>query len=363
MKKELFLLIIALSLGVTELRAQNWNLVETFDFNSGPLNTSVWHTYYNYGYQSCIYPNPWLPPPCRIHGSVPSISELETYEDDCISFTTIGTRQCLSLDTYNNFPHIENCSSYNYKSGMIYSDATYLYGKFEICCKVPNGKGFHPAFWLWDQAREIDCFEPKLDITPSGINRVTNTMDFNYHRNNIDYNAGTSFTNDVCYSLDFHIYSIEWTNNYIKWYIDNQLRWMVHSSAPYFPEVSLHIIASLAIDGVKNGIDYSPDSGTTFPNSFLIDYIKVYEEECPSYVLCDSDMLGSYSGYDIDLAIPLDVDYNGINENTWAGGDLTCQKTVTTSLTVNAENCITLNCGFSVEIGAEFSANILPCAK
>ncbi len=362
MKKALFLLIITLSLGGTELRAQNWNCVEEYTFDTGPLNTAVWHTYYNYTYQSCIPPYDWIGPPCRIHGGVPGYSELETYEDNCHSFQNINGRDCLSLNTYID-RHAYFCTKFKYTSGMIFSDATYLYGKFEICCKVPNGKGFHPSFWLWNQSREIDCFEPKLDITPSGVNRVTNIMDFNYHRNNNIFDAGTSFINDACYSLDFHIYAVEWTDNYIKWYIDNELRWMIHSSAPYFPEVSLHIIASLAIDGVKGGIDYSPDSGTIFPNSFLIDYIKVYEEECPSYVLCNSDMLGSYSGYDIDLAIPLDVDYNGIDENTWAGGDLTCQKTVTTSLTVNAENCITLNCGFSVEAGAEFTANISPCAK
>lgn len=80
-------------------------------------------------------------------------------------------------------------------------------------------------------------------------------------------------------------------------------------------------------------------------------------------IVCDSDVFSSYSGYDIDIAIPLDIDYNGINETTDGGCDITCNKTVTTTLSVNAEQCITLHSGFSVNIGAEFSANIVPCTK
>ncbi len=164
----------------------------------------------------------------------------------------------------------------------------------------------------------------------------------------------------VEYSDDFHIFSVEWTDNHIKWYIDNELRWMIHSSAEYFPDVPMHIIANLAIQGY-NWADYSPDSGTIFPNSIDIDYIKVYTENCPSFVLCESDILTTYSGFNIDLAIPNDIDYNGVVETSSC--DFTCSKTVLTELTVTAENCITLNNGFSVELGAEFNANISTCSN
>jgi len=356
MNKALFFFIIALSLGVTELQAQNWSIFREYEFNSSPIDTNIWVNYYPTGHYWCNTMT-WYQI-SRCHGT--PISELATYWDNYVQYFNNGTKEGIKLIA-DVSPHLfENCVNYNFKSGMIYSKELFQYGKFEIKCKVPNGKGFWPAFWLWGQAREIDVFEFMNDPTPSGSNRTTNVAWFNYHRNSAPFTCGTSYTNDFSYSDDFHIFSVEWTDNHIKWYIDNELRWMIHSSAEYFPDVPMHIIANLAIQGY-NWADYSPDSGTIFPNSIDIDYIKVYTENCPSFVLCESDILTTYSGFNIDLAIPNDIDYNGVVETSSC--DFTCSKTVLTELTVTAENCITLNNGFSVELGAEFNANISTCSN
>lgn len=38
---------------------------------------------------------------------------------------------------------------FNYTSGMIFSKQQFIYGKFEIRCKVPSIKKLWPAFWLY----------------------------------------------------------------------------------------------------------------------------------------------------------------------------------------------------------------------
>jgi len=355
MKKALFLLIIALSLGITELQAQNWNCVEEYTFDTGPLNSSVWFPYYPYNYYDCSL-GYWTYP-CHDHNYYPNPqAELTTFWSGYEDFSPINGLNCLNIFSTLQ-PHLYSCYNYLYKSGMIYSINTYQYGKFEIKCKLPQGQGYWPAFWLWCGSGEIDILEINNDMSEE-----MQQVQFNVHNANAGLHDGTSFTNSESFSFSFHTFSVEWSANHIKWFVDNELRWMVHSSAYGFPSGQMHVIANLAVQAGT----YSPDAYTIFPDSMNIDYIKIYEQICPSYVLCDSDNLASYSGYNIDIAIPYDVDYNGINEITWQAyphRDYTCEKTVTSVLSVNAENCITLNSGFSVELGAEFNANIVQCSK
>ncbi len=38
---------------------------------------------------------------------------------------------------------------FNYTSGMVYSKQQFIYGKFEIRCKIPSIEMMWPAFWLY----------------------------------------------------------------------------------------------------------------------------------------------------------------------------------------------------------------------
>ncbi|HQL69641.1 MAG TPA: glycoside hydrolase family 16 protein [Bacteroidales bacterium] len=358
MKKALFLLIIALSLGVTELQAQNWSIFREYEFNSSPIDTNIWVNYYPTGHYWWCNVNYWYFI-SRCHGT--PITELATYWNDYAQYFNNGTNEGVKLVADESYHKFENCVYYNYKSGMIFSKEYFQYGKFEIKRKVPIGQGLHPAFWLWGGGGEIDVLE-FMNEWSAEMKKVS----FNYHNINDGFSDGTTYLNTINYSNDYHIYSIEWSANHIKWYVDNVLRWMVNSNAEGFPGGQMRIIANLAIQGTIGSHYYGPNTSTPFPSEFDIEYIKVYHSICPSYVLCDNDNLTTYSGYDIDLAVPNDVDYNGVVEDLWNHDDLhdlTCPKTVTTNLTVNAEHCITLNAGFSVELGAEFDANIINCSK
>jgi beta-glucanase (GH16 family) len=81
------------------------------------------------------------------------------------------------------------------------------------------------------------------------------------------------------FSDGFHIYSIEWTENRISWYVDRRLyqtltpqnlpanmQWVFEH--PYF------LILNLAIGGPWGG---PPDETTVFPGVMMIDYVRVYK--------------------------------------------------------------------------------------
>lgn len=77
-----------------------------------------------------------------------------------------------------------NKRGFDYTSGMIYSNRKFGYGKYEIKCKLPKGKGFWPAFWVFGgpDYNEIDVFEfwneYNLGIyyDPSKLSKVAHLM-------------------------------------------------------------------------------------------------------------------------------------------------------------------------------------------
>jgi beta-glucanase (GH16 family) len=76
---------------------------------------------------------------------------------------------------------------------------------------------------------------------------------------------------------DFHLYAVEWGKDYIDFFIDTYLyqrikpenitgKWVFNT--PFF------MILNVAVGG--NYVGY-PTSGTPFPQSMYIDYVKVYK--------------------------------------------------------------------------------------
>ena len=122
MKKALFLLIITLSLGGTELRAQNWNLFREYEFNSSPIDTNVWVNYYPTGHYWCNTMT-WYQI-SRCHGT--PITELATYWDNYVQYFNNGSKEGVKLIADTSYHKFENCVYYNYKSGMIYSKELFL---------------------------------------------------------------------------------------------------------------------------------------------------------------------------------------------------------------------------------------------
>ena len=96
----------------------------------------------------------------------------------------------------------------------------FTYGKIEARIKLPSGKGLWPAFWMlgqdiltvnWPECGEIDIMEH--------INRVTyinGTMHWDNNGTNSSYGETVSFTDPSLY----HIYSVEWSPDSIKWFFD-----------------------------------------------------------------------------------------------------------------------------------------------
>ncbi|MEP7293919.1 MAG: glycoside hydrolase family 16 protein, partial [Chloroflexota bacterium] len=77
---------------------------------------------------------------------------------------------------------------------------------------------------------------------------------------------------------DFHTYAVEWEPNVIRWYVDDNL---FHTLTPddvpgeWVYEHDFFILLNLAVGGYWPGM---PDETTEFPQTYLVDYVRVYQQ-------------------------------------------------------------------------------------
>lgn len=157
-----------------------------------------------------------------------------------------------------------------YTSGILttYGSFAQMYGRFEIRCRVPSGKGFDSKFWLLPIPKgEI----PAIDVLEA-IGSETSKAHFANHwgdeKTERSY-AGSWNTPDL--SKDFHVFAVEWDQDKIVWFVDGKERFRSVDGVPHQP---MYLAASLAVGGTEAKW---PDSTTPFPVFFDIDYVRVYQ--------------------------------------------------------------------------------------
>ncbi|MBD1373949.1 glycoside hydrolase family 16 protein [Hazenella sp. IB182357] len=162
----------------------------------------------------------------------------------------------------------EDYEGYAYTSGALSTKNKFsmLYGKLEVRAKFPVGKGLFSAIWMLpaklEQLPEIDIME----VIGSEPDRV-------YMVNHWD-SGGLKTVHDEA-KVDpskYHNYGIEWEENELRYYIDDEL---VFRTQKGVPQEEMYLIINLAVGG--NWPD-DPNSSTIFPSSFDIEHVKVYEK-------------------------------------------------------------------------------------
>ena len=158
------------------------------------------------------------------------------------------------------------------------------YGRFEARIKIPYGQGIWPAFWMlgndietigWPGCGEIDVME-NIGREPAIVHGTIHGP---------GYSGGKGI--GAPYSLvsgrfadEYHVFAAEWEPNQIRFYVDDHLyatrtaadlpagtKWVYDH--PFF------VILDLAIGGEWPG---NPDETTVFPQTMLVDYVRVYRK-------------------------------------------------------------------------------------
>lgn len=172
----------------------------------------------------------------------------------------------------------------NFTSARIKTQGLFdqAYGRFEARMKLPWGPGIWPAFWLlgadieenpWPQCGEIDIMEYR--------GQQTSLIHGSVH--GPGYSAGAAITNSYGleksrFDVDFHIFAVEWGTDFIHFYVDDILYQEITPSdvtGEWVYDDPFFILLNVAVGGGYVGF---PTSETPFPQSMIIDYVRVYKE-------------------------------------------------------------------------------------
>lgn len=196
------------------------------------------------------------------------------------------------------------------------------YGYFEFRVKLPRGIGSWPAIWMmpliqypkmpdwvplrpngrpdfsklteeerkklpefpkdmhWPNCGEIDILEH--------IGRLENNLLFSLHsknhnhanKNTVPYTTRVKFDEDLC--DDFHIYGMEWTEEYIEYFVDGKSFCKYsksddkenqgHDSWPF--DKPYYLIMNIAVGGGLGG----PVTDSHLPFEMFVDYVRIYQK-------------------------------------------------------------------------------------
>ncbi|MEO3808022.1 family 16 glycosylhydrolase [Sphaerisporangium sp. B11E5] len=164
-----------------------------------------------------------------------------------------------------------------YTSGRILTADrfTQTYGRFEAGIKLPRGQGIWPAFWMlggnnWPNTGEIDIME--------NIGSNPNTVYGTVHGPGYSGGSGVGGSRTIGAPLGdaFHNYRVDWSPNLIVWYLDGSEFFRVTPANirgnQWVYDHPFFMILNVAVGGNWPG---PPNSSTTFPQTMLIDYVRV----------------------------------------------------------------------------------------
>jgi len=159
---------------------------------------------------------------------------------------------------------------------------TEFWGRVEARIKLAAGQGLWPAFWMlgnnigtvgWPTCGELDIMENKGSQSTTTSSAVHGP----------GYSGNTPFAHaySPVTTTDYHIYSVEWDGQSIRYFVDSTQHYIVTRA-----DVSQHgnwvfdqpffVILNLAVGG---NFDHDPQSDAIFPATMLVDWVRVYTKQ------------------------------------------------------------------------------------
>ena len=173
-------------------------------------------------------------------------------------------------------PIKESYQGSNYTSARIKTQGkfSFKYGKVEIKAKLPLGGGTWPALWMlgnnittasWPACGEIDIMEH----VGNSQNKIYGTL---HYPNFSGGNAVSKTINITNASTEFHIYTLDWRADTIKFYVDGTLFHTFNNSSALPFNQNFFLIINCAMGGNFGGAIASNFTSSTFE----VDYIRVF---------------------------------------------------------------------------------------
>jgi beta-glucanase (GH16 family) len=179
----------------------------------------------------------------------------------------------------------EPINGFNYSSSRLTTQnkRNFKFGRIDIRAKLPVEKGMWPALWMlgsnintvsWPQCGEIDIME----LVGSNPNRVSGTLHWKNTGGTRSSQTGNYFLPSGNFSQQFHVFSIIWQQDLIKFYVDDIL-YLTKTNADLGGAANPFNANQFFLFNVAVGGDWPgpPDATTNFPQRMFVDYVRVFQ--------------------------------------------------------------------------------------
>lgn len=178
-------------------------------------------------------------------------------------------------------------AEYTAASLITLGKAEWKYGRFEICAKLPAGRGIWPAIWMlgtsrgrvkWPDCGEIDVME-YVGFSPDTIHgNVHLPARYAPKVDPVAAKMKATFTVARPYEA-FHVYAMEWDADHISFFVDEH-RYLTygtpHTGPAAWPfDQPFYLLLNVAVGGAWGGQKGIDD--TIFPQRMEVDYVRVYQ--------------------------------------------------------------------------------------
>jgi beta-glucanase (GH16 family) len=180
-----------------------------------------------------------------------------------------------------------NRSTIQYTSSCLLTRGkqSWLYGRFELRAKIDISKGMWPAWWTlgvdkgWPGNGEIDIMEYYRGMLLANIACLGSDGKAQWFSNTFK----TDSLGGEAWASKFHVWRMDWTEEFIALYCDEQLlnkvsldKLVNKDGSGFNPFKQKHyMLLNLSMGGMNGG----DITGTTFPQKFEIDYVRVYQKK------------------------------------------------------------------------------------
>lgn len=160
----------------------------------------------------------------------------------------------------------------------------FKYGYIEARIKLPKGKGTWPAWWMfpvdssnWPACGEIDIME-EVGVDPNRVSSSFHCIAYNHS----DHTQKTHEMYCVGAEEGFHVYAIEWTEDYMRTYVDDKEQLYFENDHqdnndtwPFYKPFFL--ILNVAWGGDWGG--YAGVDESALPVTMEVDYVRVWQKK------------------------------------------------------------------------------------
>ena len=245
---------------------EGWDIIWHDEFDSSPLDINKWsHEIGGHGFGN---------------------NELEYYTND--SANAFVQDSMLHIRAKFEPSGIGDANNLRYFSSSrlrTVGKGDWKYVRIDVRAKLALGQGIWPAIWMlptdwvyggWPKSGEIDIMEH--------VGHDEGRVHGSVHTESYNHKIGTQRSKTKVLSGvkdSFHVYSIEWYEDRIDFFIDNQQYFTFandqkndYKTWPF--NQRFHLLINVAVGGDWPG---SPDNTTIFPQDMEVDYVRVYKKQ------------------------------------------------------------------------------------